>query len=296
MRPIESAALLCEHCMHEDSPIALQKLKMLSRKIGHDMMRLSRLVPPDEFVMADTSYEGAQIQLTKTISKFCTRGRSLDEIVGRRRVRGARKVELLVIYDDSNSMTSWWRSEYLRRKIHEHDSPQTMAKIALLSLLETFAKNANANIIFFGSKADGPHKSRSISYPALIARNGSGGTRLDEALRLAIDDGWHKRGGQKYVVILTDGLPEAGNEKQSEDAYIQSKVLTYIDIINKFGAKVLFVPLLIDSKLAYKTYGDHNAYTFATELKKRGVTVKMTDKLKELPENLFAGVKEMVSI
>lgn len=287
--------MLCELYMNEGSPIVLQKLKMLCRKIGQDMMRLSRLVPPDQFVMADTTYEGGQLQIPKTISNFCTHGRSLDEIVGRRRVRGARKVELLVLYDDSNSMTAWWRTEYLRRRVHEHDSPQTMAKVALLSLLETFAKNANVNIVFFGSKADGPHKSRTLSYPALITRNGSGGTRLDEALRAAIDDRWHKRGGRKFVVILTDGVPEAGNEKSSEDSYIQEKSLKYMEMLIEHRAGVLFAPLLTDPKLSYKTYGGHNAYTFSQELSRRGVTVKTTEKLAQLPLNLFSGVKEMIA-
>ena len=295
MKQIETAALLCELCMKEDSPLALQKLKMICRQIGHDMMRLSRLVPPDSFVIADTDYDGGQIQLSKTTSRFCTRGRSLDQVVGRRRIRSARKVEFLVIYDDSNSMTAWWRSEYLRRRIHEYESPQTMAKIALLSLLETFAKNASASIIFFGSKADAPSKSRNLSYRALVRMNGSGGTRLDEALRVAIEKRWHRRGGRKYVVILTDGVPEAGNEKDSEDSYIQSKAISYLDVMQKFGVRVLFSPILTDAKLAYKEYGEYNARTFAQELRKRGATVKITEKLADLPVNVFTGVKEMIS-
>ncbi len=294
MDHVKRAALLCEHCMKQESPMGMQKLKMLCRRIGHDMMRLVRLVPPDEFVMKDVDYQGGQIMLTKTISNFCTRGRSLDEIVGRRRVRGARKVELLILYDDSNSMTSWWRSEYLGRKIPERDSPQTVAKVALLSLLETFGKNANVNVVFFGSKADGLHKSRMLSYSELVRRNGSGGTRLDEALRIAVEERWHRRGGKKFVIILTDGVPEAGDENPGEDAYIQSKALSQIDLLLEFNASVLFAPILTNPKLAYKTYGDYNAYTFSQVLGKRGVTVKTTERLRELPENLFAGVKEMI--
>lgn len=52
------------------------------------------------------------------------------------------KLNIMIVYDDSNSMTGWWRKERFGSAVAEEESPQTIAKLAALLILEGYGQAA----------------------------------------------------------------------------------------------------------------------------------------------------------
>lgn len=296
MNEILLAAELCSRCKAEPkNRESFEKLVLTCRKIGKHLSRIMKLIPPTERRMVQYKFDGTgMIDINRTINSFCTYGKSIDNIIERKRSRATRELNLMIVYDDSNSMTSWWRKEYLKKKVGESEAPQTYAKISTISLIETFGREAGVDLMFYGSNVIGPLGKSQFSYTELIKKDGSGATRLDLALEKLIEKKWHKRGGKKYLVILTDGLPEVGRDKAGEDSEVQEATLANIKKILDNEVRILYVVLLTDVKLAFKSIGSYNAMSFAEVLKRKGITVRKVSNLQELPKSLFEGMKEAV--
>lgn len=295
LKDILLAAELCVRCKNEPTRANFGKLTQVCRKIGNHLSKVLKLIPPTERRMVVAPFDGAgMIDIGRTIVSFCSFGKSIDNIIERKRDKATRESSLAIIYDDSNSMTGWWRKEFLKKRIPEEEAPQTFAKVSTISLIETFGKESGIDLIFYSSKVDGPYKKGQLSYNELIKRDGSGASRLDLAISRLIEKRWHKRGGKKYLVILTDGVPEVGRDKASEDTKVQDDAIRFIKTLLNYEVKVLYVPILTDTKLAYKNVGSFNAMSFSEELKKMGITVKRVAKLTDLPKSLFEGMKQTV--
>ncbi len=239
--------------------------------------------------MADTQFEvRGQINVFKTINAFCSRGKRMENIFKRARIQNARKLSVAIVYDDSNSMTAWWRADYLNKKIGESEAPQAFAKIAVMALCEALGKEADISLVVFGSKAKLWKK---IDYAELLARNGSGATRLDKAIALLASARWEKRGGARVLVILTDGVPEGGNEEIEEDARIQRKCADELARFAREGCRTVFLSLEHEEKLARKKLGGNTLKSYSQLLAKKHVITKSAVP-QQLSATLFQALKE----
>jgi len=215
----------CAKCMADPSNVeSYDRLMDGSRLIGRNFLRLYSIVPSMSTRMIYASYSGGgNISFDRTIANFGQRGKTLDGVVARYRLKDVKKLNLALLYDDSNSMTAWWRSKNLGAAINEAQAPQSYAKIACLALMEGLGKSADISLWTFGSRAEGPYNANAGMYRQLISRNGSGGTRMDLALQSMIDVGWHRETGTNVAIILTDGVPEVGRSVYAEDVLVNMK-------------------------------------------------------------------------
>src|SRR5512146_1314371 len=138
----------CAQCMADPTDVrAFDDLLTGCRSMGRSFLRLYNIVPPTAERMVYHSYQGTGIiNFNKSISEFCNKGKSLDGMIARERRRDVRKVRFAVIYDDSNSMTAWWRNATMAETTGENESPQTYAKVACLSLMEGLGRDAEINL------------------------------------------------------------------------------------------------------------------------------------------------------
>ena len=293
MRDEVHAAQLCADLTYHYDNLKYERLLARCRRIGNHLARTLELIPPNARRMVDCKFDGmGSINIYKTLNAFCERGKKLDEIVGRKRVQDVRVVNLAILYDDSNSMSAWWRSDYLGKKVEEKDSPHALAKLATLALCESFGKEVKISLVVYGSNAEYYKK---IDYRELVERNGSGATRLDFALAELMKNRWERKGGARYLLILSDGVPEAGNEKYSEDSAVQRASIERLKYLLGAGVRAAYVTLADEKKLALKKLGDYDAESFSARLAKMHVNVEKVKKARELGEVLFACVKRMSS-
>ncbi len=102
----------CAKCLADPADVhAYDDLLTGCRSMGRSFLRLYNIVPPTMERMVYHPYQGTgMISFNKSIAEFCNKGKSLDGMIARERRRDVRKVRFAVIYDDSNSMTAWWRN------------------------------------------------------------------------------------------------------------------------------------------------------------------------------------------
>lgn len=290
----QELARLCVQAMHSSSDMtSFEKLIRSCRGLGQHLMLTHNITPPTERRMIYKRFDGSgAISLQRTIPEFCSYGRRLDRVIERARVQQAKTVNLAILYDDSNSMTARWRNKHFSyAQIPEEQSPQTSAKIACLALMEAFAQGAEVSVVTFGSGVDGPLMARGNLHRKLVEKNGSGGTRMDLALKKLITTRWISKPGIKILVILTDGLPETGKRIAKIDTIIQSRTLMYVKQMLESGVRVLYVPLFLDKKLMYLKIGDYNAKSFADKVGQMGVGVVEVYDLDDIFDSMFEGIK-----
>ncbi|MEM3399313.1 MAG: hypothetical protein QXP42_00605 [Candidatus Micrarchaeia archaeon] len=285
------AANLCAILTKKYDPFIYEEFILQCRAVGKHISSALNFMPPNEYCVSDVPYDGSShINMYKTISNFCTHGRMPEFAVGRKRVQKERVVRIALLYDDSNSMTAWWRSDFLNKQIAEEEAPQTFAKIACVSLCEIFGPRANPLILSYSDDAI-----QLKGYRELVIRNGSGATRLDKALYELERMRWHIRGGKRIIVILTDGLPEGGMNDYMEDCSIQKCSLELLVKFSKWGVRILYLPLLLEAKYASRVWGMFSALTFTEEIEKQRIVVERVKSIHELPTALFRGVKKVVA-
>jgi hypothetical protein len=286
----------CVRCMIEPNNVnSYDYLMKGCRSIGRNLLRLYQVMPPTIERMVYSGYSGMGIiSLNKTMCGFCKNGKSLDNVIARYRVRDMKNVHVAIIYDDSNSMTSWWRNQTMADKIHESKSPQNYAKVACLSLMEGLSQDVDINLWTFGSKAYGPFNMNNNMYKELIKRNGSGGTRLDLALQSVIEYGWDKKIGVKIAIILTDGIPEVGRSIYDEDILVNMKSLDLIKELLSRGVKVLYLQLLTDESRKYKKSGGYTMKEFGHELERMNCNLVNVNTESEISSSLFNGLHQII--
>ncbi len=312
----ESLESLLVQCMND--PLNVTSLKQLQRscnKVAKNLLAQNKLVLPTEPRILYNRYTGeGNISFGKTLSQFCLHGRNLDNVIGRKRIKTVIKLNVMIIYDDSNSMTRWWRKKRFGTELNEENSPQTLAKIASMLILEGFiGADADVKLITFGSGVNGPFTKSEFIYGELISKNGSGGSRMDLALEKLIRLRWSKEGGINLLVIVTDGLPETGwlqkgvpyiteteeagmsdaHRQQLVDAEVQHRTLKHLRHLMSEDIYVLYIPLFYDKRFISWNVGAHCARTFAEELNRAGVTVAPVFEPSKMPEMVFKGAHEL---
>jgi hypothetical protein len=265
------------------------------RSIGRNFLRLYNIVPPTMERMVYEPYQGTGIiNFNKSISEFCNKGKSLEGMIARQRKRDVKKVRFAVLYDDSNSMTSWWRNQTLSETISEADSPQTYAKVACISLMEGLGRDTEINMWKFGSEVNGPFNLTTNIYRELIASNGSGGSRLDLALNSALDYGWHKRSGEKIMVIITDGIPEIGRSVYAEDVITTLNTLDMLKLLIRNNVQVLYLQLTTDESRNYRKIGGYTMIEFGEAIKRLGCVYMCVRSKEKIEASMFKGLNSVM--
>ena len=285
----------CARCTSDINDVeAYDELMMGCRNIGKNLLRLYSLMPSANTRMIYAPYSGSGIiSFNKTVTEFSSRGKSLNGVISRYRVRDVKKLHVAIIYDDSDSMTAWYRNKFAPKKITDAQAPQAYAKLACLSLMEGLGREVDINLWTFGAHADGPFSVNTNMYKQLITHNGSGGTRLDLALQSVIDYSWYKKMGTKIAIILTDGIPEMGNSDYSEDVLINVRALDQIKYLVSRKVKVLYLQLNTDDARKFKKSGGYTMKEFGHNIQKMGCCVVNVDTAEKLGDSLFNGIQEM---
>jgi len=283
----------CAACMADQGDVESYDTMMNGcRIIGRSFLRLYSIMPSMTTRMIYSSYSGSGvISFNKTISGFGRSGKTLDKVVARYRLKDIKKLNIAIMYDDSNSMTGWWRSKNMSTNVNESQTPQSYAKVACLSLMEGLGKAADISLWTFGSRTEGPFNASNNMYRQLISRNGSGGTRLDLALQSLIDTGWHRKRGINSVIILTDGVPEVGRSVYAEDVLVNVKALELIKGLQSSKVKVLYIQLHTDDSRKYKKSGGYTMAEFGMTIDKMGGMVMNVDTADHISDSLFKGLQ-----
>jgi hypothetical protein len=282
----------CAKCMADPADVhAYDDLITGCRSMGRSFLRLYNIVPPTMERMIYHSYQGTGIiNFNRSISEFCNKGKSLEGMIARERRRDVRKVRFAVVYDDSNSMTAWWRKMTMAEAIGENDSPQTYAKVACLSLMEGLGRDAEINLWTYGTDAQGPYNLTTNMYRQIIASNGSGGSRLDLALQSVLDNGWDKKAGAKIMIILTDGLPEIGRSIYAEDVIATVATLDMIRTLIHHKTHVLYLQLTTDESRKHRKIGGYTMVEFGEEIERLGCTFLKVGSKDKIEASLFKGL------
>lgn len=282
----------CARCLEDTADVhAYDDLVNGCRSIGRNFLRLYNIVPPTMERMVYSTYQGTGvINVNKSISEFCYRGKSLEGMITRERRRDIKQVRFALVYDDSNSMTAWWRRQNLSDAQSEADSPQTYAKVACLALMEGLGRDAEINLWKFGTYAHGPFNLTTNMYREIISSNGSGGSRLDLALKSMLDCGWDKRKGARIVIILTDGIPEFGRSIYAEDVLAGVSTLDSLKRLIHQKAHVLYLQLNTDESRKYRKTGGYTMVEFGEEIERLGCTFLEVGAKEGIQDSLFKGL------
>lgn len=286
----------CARCTANIDDIeSYDELMMGCRNIGKNLLRLYDLMPSAITRMIYAPYCGSGIiAFNKTVMEFSAHGKSLNGVISRYRIRDVKKLQVAIIYDDSDSMTAWHRNKFAAKKITDAEAPQAYAKLACLSLMEGLGQDVDINLWTFGAAANGPFTVNTNMYKQLLARNGSGGTRLDLALQSMIDYRWYKKIGTKIAIVLTDGIPEMGRSDYSEDVLVNVRTLDLIKYLVSKKIKVLYIQLNTDDSRKFKKSGGYTMKEFGHAIEKMGCCVVNVDTAENLGDSLFNGIHEMI--
>ncbi|HTY91970.1 MAG TPA: vWA domain-containing protein [Methanocella sp.] len=286
----------CAKCLTDPSDVdAYDDLMNGTRIIGRSFLRLYNIMPSMTTRMVYSSYSGGGIiSFDRTISTFGQHGKTLDGVIARYRLKDVKKLNLAIMYDDSNSMTAWWRNKNMGATVNESQSPQSYAKVACLALMEGLGKSADISLWTFGSRAEGPYNASANMYRQLISRNGSGGTRLDLALQSLTDQGWHRKRGSKVIIVLTDGVPEVGRSVYAEDVLVNMKAFELIRNIQYNHARFLYIQLHTDDSRRFKKSGGYTMTEFGAAIEKMGGLVIDVDTANKISDSLFKGLQQVL--
>lgn len=286
----------CAKCMADPSDVdSYDTLMNGTRIIGRSFLRLYSIMPSMTTRMVYSQYSGGGIiSFGRTIASFGQHGKTLDGIIARYRLKDVKKLNVAIMYDDSNSMTAWWRSKNMGAMVNESQAPQSYAKVACLALMEGLGKSADISMWTFGSRAEGPFNANANMYRQLISRNGSGGTRLDMALQSLIDQGWHRKRGSKVIIVLTDGVPEVGRSVYAEDLLVNMKALELIRNIQFNKVRFLYIQLHTDDSRRFKKSGGYTMAEFGSAIEKMGGLVMDVDTANKISDSLFKGLQQVL--
>lgn len=286
----------CGRCLADQSDLdSYDKLMNGCRIIGRSFLRLYSIMPSMTTQMVYTSFGGSGIiSFNKTISSFSQHGKTIDGVIARYRMKDVKKLNIALLYDDSNSMTAWWRNKNMGASISEAQSPQSYAKVACLALMEGLGKSADVSLWTFGSRAEGPFNANTNMYRQLISRNGSGGTRMDMALQSLIDTGWHRKRGTNVAIVLTDGVPEVGRSVYAEDLLVNMRALELIRSIQGVKVKLLYIQLHTDDSRRFKKSGGYTVSEFGEAIEKMGGHVMNVDTANLIGDSLFKGLQQVL--
>lgn len=273
------------------------KIVSTCSELAYQYLRTDYYVPPTVGRMVYRKYgEGGNIHINRTIQEICSKGRSLDAIVSRQRVKDINLDNFAFVIDRSAAITA----EGLGRKTGTHiggsKNPEIIEKIAAISILESIKKTSDViDIVTYGKDIEGPLNEQQYTYRDMLLDQGEGANRLDLALARLLQLQWDRRPGVKHLIILTSGMPETGRMNLLDDIEVQETVLQYLDHMQKKGVRTLYLPVITDEGFANKRVGSHSPRSFAHKIAHIGIPTAELGDLQTLPDVLRNGFKQMLS-
>ena len=161
--------------------------------------------------------------------------------------------------------------------------------------MEGLGRDAEINLWKFGTEARGPFNLTTNMYRELIASNGSGGSRLDLALKSMLDNGWDKRTGAKIVmIILTDGIPEIGRSVYAEDVIATVNTLDMLKQLIHHKVHVLYLQLTTDESRKYRKIGGYTMVEFGEEVERLGCVYLSVKAKEKIEASMFKGLNSVM--
>jgi hypothetical protein len=156
--------------------------------------------------------------------------------------------------------------------------------------MEGLGRDSEISLWKYGTEARGPFNLTTNMYREIIASNGSGGSRLDLALKSVIDNGWDKKSGAKVMIILTDGLPEIGRSIYAEDVIASVATLDMIRKLIHHKTHVLYLQLTTDESRKYRKIGGYTMVEFGAEIQRLGCSFLKVGSKDKIEASLFKGL------
>ncbi|RLG19617.1 hypothetical protein DRN77_08605, partial [Methanosarcinales archaeon] len=219
------------------------------------------------------------------------RGRRMDAVIGRMRVRSTPVLHLAILFDNSDCMTAWARSEMLEQEIRPDSAPLIAAKIAAIALLEGIRDAETRLFITFGSDIE---VQREIDHNRLLAADGSGCCRLDLALAELLRMRWDIRSGERHLFILTSMPPDTGTGVLLDDIGIQEASLVYMRRMVRQGVRILYLPIFTQMDLVDMRVGAYTSRSFAQRIHELGIAVSLIGRTDTFVPALRFGIKQML--
>jgi hypothetical protein len=288
----------CAQFLEKHKPRIYRKIIDNCRNIGSDVLKRDYYVPPSLERMKYQPYHGAGIiAVNRTQQEFCTRGRQMDAVIGRSRVRSKPALHLAVLLDNSDRMTAWARTRMIGREVPGKDAPSAFAKIATIALLEETCEADTRSLITFGSdtRAD-INIHGSLDYGALLAANGAGCCRLDLALASLLRMRWDLLKGERQLIILTGMPPATGTGVLLDEIGVQEASLLYMRRMVREGVRILYLPILTQTRLIDTRIGAYTSRTFAHRINELKIAVSMIGGADTFVYALRGGIKQMLQL
>jgi hypothetical protein len=289
---VSDTASYCAQFLNSKSPGVYGRIIENCRDIGRDALKRDYYVPPTLKKMTYRKYDGTGIlAINRTQQEFCSRGRQMEAVIGKKHVISTPDLHLAVLVDNSDQMTAWARSVMLGRKIPEERAPLTLAKITAIALFEEIRDTQTRSLITFGSDVD---TYDGIDYRRLLAENGSGCCRLDLALAELLSMGWDLRKGERQLIILTSMPPDTGTGVLLDEIGVQEASLIYMRRMTKNGVRILYLPIFTQMELVDTKIGVCSSRNFAQRIHKLGIAVSLIGRSDTLVHAMRVGIKQMI--
>ncbi len=273
--------------------------KIISKcsELAYQYLRTDYYVPPTVGRMVYRKYgDGGDIHINRTLQEICSKGRSMDAIISRQRVKDINLDNFAFVIDRSAAITAKGLSRNTGAHIDRSNNPEILEKIAAISILESIKKTSDIiDIVTYGKNVEGPFNEQQYTYRNMLLDRGKGANRLDHALARLLQLQWDRRPGVKHLVILTSGMPETGRMNLLDDIEVQETVLQYLDHMQKRGVRILYLPVIVDETFANKRVGSHSPRSFAQKITRLGIPIAELGDLETLPDVLRDGFKQMLS-
>ncbi|MEA1944623.1 MAG: VWA domain-containing protein [Euryarchaeota archaeon] len=289
---VSDTASYCAQFPEDNNRRIYQRIIDNCRQISNDVLKRDYYVSPTFEEMAYREYDGTGIiAIHRTQAEFCTRGRQMDAVIGRMRARSTPALHLAILFDNSDSMTAWARSEMLEQDIRPDSAPLILAKIAAIALLEGIRDAETRLFITFGSDVD-VHSD--IDHSALLAADGSGCCRLDLALAELLRMSWDIMSGERQLIILTSMPPDTGTGVLLDDIGIQEASLVYMRRMVRKGVRILYLPIFTQTDLVDTMIGAYTSRSFAQRVHELGIAVSLIGRTDTFVPALRSGIKQML--
>ncbi|MCL7410355.1 MAG: hypothetical protein P1P69_00450 [Methanosarcinaceae archaeon] len=273
------------------------RIVSMCSELAYQYLRTDYYIPPTVGRMVYRKYgDGGNIHINRTVQEICSKGRSMDAIVSRQRVKDVRLNNFAFVIDRSDVITAKGMSRKIGTNIGISNNPEILEKIAAISILESIKKTADViDVLTYGNDVKGPFNEQQYTYREMLLDVGKGANRLDLALARLLQLQWDRRPGVKHLIILTSGMPETGRMDLLDDIEVQESVLQYLNHMQKRGVRILYLPVIVDETFANKRVGSHSPRSFAQKIARIGIPTAELGDLQTLPDILRDGFKQMLS-
>ncbi len=273
------------------------RIVSMCSELAYQYLRTDYYIPPAVGRMVYRKYgAGGNIHINRTMQEICSKGRSLEAIVSRQRVKDIKLDNFAFVIDRSDAITAKGLGRKTGTHIDVSNNPEIIEKIAAISILESIKKTSDViDIVTYGKDVEGPLNEQQYTYNEMLLDGGEGANRLDLALARLLQLQWDRRPGVKHLIILTSGMPETGRMNLLDDIEVQETVLQYLNHMQKRGVRALYLPVITDEGFANKRVGSHSPRSFSQKIARIGIPTAELGDLDTLPDVLRSGFKQMLS-